>query len=183
MTNTRWVVELDMQEAESGLDWARDFLSHYDTSQLAEIRLGRGRSKHGGIYGRCWYPSPRSPFYRISCQLAGPFPYRLETRQPPVYRRADGSWPAVPQGCVEGLRCRAESGGEFVEWKRVIGFTQVENMYEGIIWIVSHEMYHYLRRTRQVEGRNTEIEADRFADEQLEKVRRLKRRWTRMASG
>lgn len=180
MTNTGWVIKLDMTEAESGLDWARDFLSHYDTSQLAEIRLSHGRSKSGGVYGRCWYPSQRSPAYRISCQLAGPFPYRIETRQPPIYRRADGSWPPLPAGCVEGLHCRAESKSETVEWKRVIGFTQVENLGEGIIWIVAHEMFHFLRRTRQVTGRNTEIDADRFADEQLERERRLRRRWTRI---
>lgn len=181
MTKTRWVIRLDRREAESGLDWARDFLAHYDTAQLAEIRLSPGSSKSGGIYGRCWYPSQRSPFYRISCHVAGPFPSRIETRQPPIYRRADGSWPNIPEGCVEGLHCRAESRREISEWKRVIGFTQVENMEEGIIWIVSHEMFHFLRRTRQVPERNTEIEADRFADQQLAFVRQLKSRWTRTA--
>jgi hypothetical protein len=180
MASTRWIIELDKIEAESGLDWARDFLSHYDTSQLAEIRLGQGRGNSLGVYGRCWYPSQTRPSYRITCQAPGPFPYRIETRQPPIYRLADGSWPPIPQGCTGGLYCEAEARGEIREWRRVIGYTEAQNMEEGIVWIVAHEMYHYLRRTRQLAGRNTEIEADKFADDQLQTLRRLRGRWTRV---
>jgi hypothetical protein len=182
MQSTSWIIELDKPEAERGVDWARDFLSHYDTSQLAEIRIGKGRGKSCGVYGRCLYPSQRSPSYRISCQVPGPFPYRIETRQPPVYRLADGSWPPIQADCMGGLFCRAEVKGEVREWRRVIGYTEAQSVDEGIVWIVAHEMFHYLRRTRQVCGRNTEIEADRFADEQLSNLLRLRARWTSISN-
>ena len=63
------------------------------------------------------------------------------------------------------------------EWKRVIGYTETRTRDEGLVWIVAHEAFHFLRHTRQIEGRNTEIEADRFADEQLYLLRRLRERW------
>jgi Zn-dependent peptidase ImmA (M78 family) len=59
----------------------------------------------------------------------------------------------------------------------VLGYTEVQTVDEAIVWILSHEMFHYLRQTRQVEGRNTEIEADKFADEHLCNLRRLRARW------
>jgi hypothetical protein len=65
------------------------------------------------------------------------------------------------------------------EWKRVIGYTETLTPEEGIVWIVAHEAFHFLRRTKQVGGRNTEIEADSFADEQLKRLRRLRKRWSK----
>jgi hypothetical protein len=178
IAETKWIVEVDRREIETGLDWARDFFARYDTSELSSIRIGVGRGRAVGVYGRCWYPTPQSPRYRITCQLPGPFPSRIQTRQPPIYRRADGSWPPLPKGCTQGLSCRAEKGGVVVrEWRRVIGYTAVGTRGEALVWIVAHEAFHFLRHTRQVEGRNTEIEADRFADEQLHLLRRLRERW------
>ena len=52
-------------------------------------------------------------------------------------------------------------------WKRAYGKTVVHNLDEAIVWIVAHEAFHWLRHTRQVPGRNTEVEADAFADRQL----------------
>jgi hypothetical protein len=40
-----------------------------------------------------------------------------------------------------------------------------------LVFLVSHEAFHYLRRTRQVEGRHGEIAADAFALETLERYR------------
>jgi hypothetical protein len=177
ISRTQWIIEVDRREIETGLDWARDFFARYDTSDLSTIRIGRGRGRATGVYGRCWYPTPGSPRYRISCQLPGPFPTQIPTRQPPSYRQADGSWPPLPTGCVEGLSCRAEKGVVVREWKRVIGYTEVHTRDEGLIWIVAHEAFHFLRHTRQITGRNTEIEADRFADEQLHLLRKLRGRW------
>ena len=37
--------------------------------------------------------------------------------------------------------------------------------------MVAHEAFHYLRKTRQVEGRHGEIEADAFALKMLEQYR------------
>jgi len=176
-SQTKWIIEVERREVETGLDWARDLFARYDTSELSSIRIGTGRGRASGVYGRCWYPTPDAPRYRISCQLPGPFPSRIPTRQPPVYRHADGSWPPIPGGCIEGISCRAEKSGVVREWKRVIGYTEARTRDEGLVWIVAHEAFHFLRHSRQIHGRNTEIEADRFADEQLHLLRRLRERW------
>ena len=34
---------------------------------------------------------------------------------------------------------------------------------EVLVFLVAHEAFHYLRKTRQVDGRHGEIEADAFA--------------------
>ena len=47
----------------------------------------------------------------------------------------------------------------------------METVDEALVWICAHEAYHYLRRTRQVPGRNMEIDADAFSDEALRHFR------------
>ena len=39
------------------------------------------------------------------------------------------------------------------------------------VFLVAHEAFHYLRKTKQVEGRHGEIEADAFACKILEQYR------------
>jgi len=106
--------------------------------------------------------------FRISCQVPGPYPCDIITRKKPVYRNPDGSWPIGfdPKNHqhVHDLR-----SGRY--WVRMYGKTVVQNLDEAIVWIVGHEAFHWLRRTRQIPGRNTEIEADQFADEQLQAFR------------
>jgi hypothetical protein len=41
----------------------------------------------------------------------------------------------------------------------------VENGDEGLVYIIAHEAFNYLRRTKQVEGKNMEIDADAYAEE------------------
>lgn len=160
----RWIIDLDGQHP-IALDWAQDFFSEFDTSQIAWIRIDRGRGKNRGAYGRCWYPNRRIPFYRISCQVPGGFPCEIPTRKPPLYLSPDGSHPPLPPGTRLGDRVRDLRTGR--EWYRVVGGTQVQNLDEAIVWVLAHEAFHFLRRTRQIPGRNTEIEADRFADDRL----------------
>lgn len=175
----KWIIEVDRREVESGLDWARDLFAHYDTTELSSILIGRGRGRAVGVYGRCSYTTEDAPYYSITCHVPGPFPCHITTRRSPVYRRPDGAWPAIPVGCTEGLICWADKGGVRREWKRVIGYTETLTPEEGMVWIVAHEAFHFLRRTKQVGGRNTEIEADNFADEQLKRLRRLRERWSK----
>ncbi len=177
VSKTQWIIEVDRHAAASGIDWAHDFLARYNTEQLLWVRIGSGRGSARGVYGKCWYPTSQLPYYRISCQVPGPFPHQIEVRRPPLYRQPDGRWPQLPAGCVEGVHCSVEQQGGRREWKRVLGYTEVVTLDEGIIWIVAHEVFHFLRRTHQVAGRNTEIEADRFANEQLGRLRSLRQRW------
>jgi hypothetical protein len=146
------------------LGWARiDFGREY------RDRLGRRYRKYRGAYGRCWYPTETQPTVRISCQVPGPFPCDLVTRLKPVYRREDGTWPAEARRLRGPVFVDARSGRQ---WKRVYGRTRLESLDEGIVWIFAHEAYHWLRKTGQIPGRNNEIEADAFADRQLDRFRR-----------
>jgi hypothetical protein len=160
----RWIIDLD-GEKPPALSWGREFFAEYDTSLLAWIRIDRGRGRYRGAYGRCWYPDRRILQYRISCQVPGPFPFDLPTRKPPVYLDADGSHPKRPPGTRRGVRVRDLRTGR--EWIRVIGSTRLRTRDEAIVWVLAHEAFHFLRRTRQIPGRNTEIEADRYADDTL----------------
>jgi hypothetical protein len=160
----RWIVDLDGQRPVA-LTWAREFFSAFDTSLIAWIRVDRGRGKYRGAYGRCWYPTRRIPFYRISCQVPGGFPCEIPTRKSPLYISPDGSYPPLPPGTRLGDRVRDFRTGR--EWFRVVGATRVRTMDEAIVWVLAHEAFHFLRRTKQIPGRNTEIEADQFADDKL----------------
>jgi hypothetical protein len=42
---------------------------------------------------------------------------------------------------------------------------------EVLVFLAAHEAFHYLRKTRQVEGRHGEIEAEAFALMMLEHYR------------
>lgn len=162
-----WQIHLPEQESAAALslDWTREFLSRFDCSQIQTLRIERSRRRKGGVCGKCFFPTKLNPKYRLLCQVPGPFPCEILIRRSPLYRNADGSWPRVPAGCARGTHFIDRRTGR--EWIRVYGKTALRDVNEGIVWIVAHEAFHYLRRTRQVPGRNTEIDADRFADEQL----------------
>jgi hypothetical protein len=174
--------------AAEALAWVRAFLGRFDTATVAWLRIDLGREyrdrrgrlyrKYRGLYGRCWYPDERQPQFRLSCQVPGPFPCDVVTRQKPVYREAGGAWPAAARLLRGPVFVDARSGRQ---WKRVYGRTRVLNLDEAIVWIVGHEAFHWLRKTGQVPGRNTEVEADAFADRALDDFRR--RRSEGLAAG
>jgi hypothetical protein len=53
---------------------------------------------------------------------------------------------------------------------------------EALVFLVAHEAFHYLRKTRQVAGRHGEIEADAFALKMLEQYRARYCTWLRDSS-
>lgn len=85
----------------------------------------------------------------------------------PIYQNPDGTWPVVPDGLIAAEHV-SKSGKNLI---KIIGHTEVVNRDETIVWIMGHECFHFLRRTKQVPGRNHEIDADAFADELLKKYR------------
>lgn len=175
----RWLIDERVKRgAPRALAWVKAFLALYDTSMLGWVRIDFGREyrdrrgrryrKYAGVYGRCWYPSATQPTIRISCQVPGPFPADIVIRQKPVYRRPDGSWPPeVAQARGPILHDRRTGR----QWRRVYGLTRVNDLDEAVVWIFAHEAFHWLRRTGQIPGRNTEIAADAFADAQLARFR------------
>jgi len=82
-----------------------------------------------------------------------------------VYITPDGSHPPFPPGTRPGDRVKDMRTGR--EWIRMLGSTRLRTMDEAIVWVLAHEAFHFLRRTRQVPGRNNEIQADQFADDTL----------------
>src|SRR5215218_11388446 len=92
-------------------------------------------------------------------------------RVSPLYRRSDGTWPEVPEGHKVGDLYVAARSGESVQWKRLYRPLELSSEDEVLVYLVAHEAFHYLRKTRQVEGRHGEIEADAFALRILEQYR------------
>lgn len=162
-----------------GLRFVRSFVSGFDVSGLAYLKVAEGSDGSiPGVYGICRFPNKdrgRTPrtrtMYRISCFVRGPFPAPIVTRKRPLYRNEDGSFPAVPDGLfargIKALGAPPEKA-----WLMLGGETKLADAGETVVWICVHELYHYLRATRQVSGRNAEIEADAFADARLEAFRR-----------
>ena len=163
----RWIVDRGIREAAPGaLEWVRAFLEPYDTSRVGWIRIDRGRGRFGGVYGRCWYPTRKLRTYRLSCQVPGPFPATIETRRPPRYLHDPRE--LAPDEFVAGASRDGRNGRA---WELIRARTVVQDTAEGIVWIFAHEAFHFLRKTRQVPGRNVEAEADAFADAHLHRFR------------
>jgi hypothetical protein len=165
----RWIIEKTIAaEIEPAKTWAKMFLSSFEISRLDWIRIDTGRGTHVGAYGRCWYPTGRKG-YRISIQVPGPFPYQQTRYTTPLYRDSAGNWPDVPPdrqpaGCIRDPR----SGRE---WLRLTTQYEMSNRVEGVVHVAAHEFFHFLRHSRQIPGRNSETEADRFAVDQLARFR------------
>jgi hypothetical protein len=78
-----------------------------------------------------------------------------------------GRW-EVREGHEVGDRYAATCNGKSVQWKRLYRSLELEDEVEVLVFLVAHEAFHSLRKTRQVEGRHGEIEADAFALKILE---------------
>ncbi len=68
---------------------------------------------------------------------------------------------AGQDGCERAGWCRDERTGR--EWVRLITRYEMRNRVEGVIHVLAHECFHFLRHSRQNPGRNRENEADQFA--------------------
>jgi len=159
----KWSILTDLTlETERGIEWFRALASRYDTSGIQLVKVSRGVEGRG-VYGRIWWPTKTIPGCRISCFVPGPFPCDLLLREHPVYRESGRGWPDVPAGCVGGARFRAVSGGRVREWQRVYRRFPVSSEAEGLLFVLAHELGHYLLRTKQIRGRHTEIAADEAA--------------------
>jgi hypothetical protein len=168
----RWIVGRQIGTPDTGVDWLRRLLGGPDTSRVDWLRIDFGRGVKRGAYGRCWYPArDRAKGYRISVQVPGPFPWTIERYTKPLYRNCDGTWPKVPADCRPAGYCCDERTGR--EWQRLITGYGLQTIQEGIVFVGSHEVFHFLRHSRQIAGRNGENEADQFAFGQLNDFRRL----------
>jgi hypothetical protein len=166
-----WQVDKALESCE-GLRWVRERLGAYDWSKVDWITVRRGRSERYAFRGVCKSPL-KGRGYRINCNVSRhtPYPITQFMRVSPLYRNPDGTWPKVPEGHKVGDHYVATRNGRSIQWKRVYSPLELRNEDEVLVFLVAHEAFHYLRRTRQVEGRHGEIEADAFALKTLEQYR------------
>ena len=165
----RWLVDSRVGRQSSGVVWLRRLLAGRDTSRVAWLRVDFGRGGKCGACGRCWYPTTEVRAYRISVQVPGPFPWTMERYTTPLYRSCDGSWPEIPAGCrLAGYRHDPRTGRE---WQRLLTGYTLQSMNEAVVFVGAHEVFHFLRHSRQIGGRNGENEADQFASGQLDEFR------------
>ncbi|HEU0079721.1 MAG TPA: hypothetical protein VFQ76_18830 [Longimicrobiaceae bacterium] len=78
-------------------------------------------------------------------------------------------WIVVDPGIREFVAGAMRDGRTGRAWELIRARTVVQDTGEAVVWIVGHEAFHFLRRTRQVPGRN--VEADAFADALLRRFR------------
>lgn len=163
---TRWILQPKLRSSPA-VAWCKRWLDGFDLGQLDWVRIDSGRGGYEGAYGRCWFPEGEKA-YRISCQVPGPFPNPQRIYLRPVYRRPDGSWEPRPKGVRVSQHWASAEGRE---WLSVYRKILLDDRDEAIVWMIGHEAFHFLRRTRQVAGRNVEWQADAYACELLERWR------------
>jgi hypothetical protein len=166
-----WRVDEALEDSE-GLRWIREQLGAYEWSKADWISVRRGSSERYAFRGVCKAPRSGSG-YRINCNVSKyvTYPIHQLMRVSPLYRNPDGTWPEVPEGHEVGDRYIAARNGESVQWRRLYRPLELGNENEVLVFLVAHEAFHYLRKTRQVGGRHGEIEADAFALKMLERYR------------
>ncbi len=167
-----WRVDEALEDSE-GLRWVREQLEAYDWSRADWITVRRGRSEAYAFRGVC--KSPRKGCgYRINCNVSEhtPYPVTQFVRVSfPLYRNPDGTWLEVPEGHKVGDHYEATRHGKGVQWRRRYRPLELGSEDEVLVFLVTHEAFHYLRKTKQVAGRHGEIGADAFALEMLERYR------------
>lgn len=124
-----------------------NLIQDYDVSQLSEIHLTRTKTKHS-TYGACYPPDiTKDKKYKIRAYLK---------TDHDIYPLEDRHWIKVNGKVVK------------VKWK-------YDSIEEAAVYILSHELFHYLSWTAQLVDRdgkkikNTEYNANWFAHGQVAK--------------
>ena len=179
MNEVQWSISLPEPPMQA-IDWCKLQLQEWDCSKFSRVTITKGKPTYGTVYGHCYYPQKgKVETYRISCQVPGPFPGVLRVRKPPAYFEPSQTdveeleCDLMGEGMTIGAHCSATNKGKVTYWLRVTGETKVETLAEGVVWIFGHELFHFLRKSKQISGRNVEHQADKFGDDLLEKWRCL----------
>jgi hypothetical protein len=172
------------KEIQFVIDYCKNWLSKYDTKKLGVIRINNGRRKKGDtFYGHCSYPNKKAgeKEFTVVCHINEniTFPFKRQQRRSPIYFKKNN---VLVEGAEEqyimindnkdrwelGLKCYARNNGKMTEWVRVYEWIIYNSFDECIAAIFSHEMGHFLSKTKQIKVHNTEIEIDKFEDKFLE---------------
>jgi len=105
--------------------------------------------------GVVYWPPPRSRkgIYTLICR---------------VNRRTN-----FPYSCKAAIGTVQTGNGDYEYIYERVVFSDVE---EAMIFVIGHEVFHYLRRTKQIPGRNTEPQANQFGLKWLEEFRKWRER-------
>lgn len=160
---------------DAAIAWITAFLKAYDISRLDYIYLSNKSKRGYGVSGMCYYPSRKHKRknYHITGLFSGNYPQDIVSKRKPIYKNEDGTWPETPENYYVLTIANRFLDGKLFEWKQVAENTKVYNENEAVVWLLGHELFHFLRRTRQVPGRNLEWQADRFGDKCLNEFRSL----------
>ena len=142
-----WRVEQRFRGREA-VGYARRFLEGFDAKALAWIKIRDGASAcraENGFWGTCYAPTPAIGRYRVSCSVKG------EDRHFPASTALWRERSLLPGRSKPSLRCEAV----------------VEDVNEGLIWILGHELFHFLAYTGQTNAANTEFNASTWGYEML----------------
>ena len=135
-----------------------DVFKKYDFSKVEYILL----SRHKQLHGICYYPSRKfqRKKFKIQCHVPETYPYITFIREKPIYITDSTQKPQVPEGCtIDGSGINVQTSKS---WYIVSSRFTVQDVNEALVFIVGHEIFHYLRRTRQIPGVNLQSQADVF---------------------
>ena len=166
----QWKISIDDSLISDALTFISDFLCNYNVDSLRYIKIESGNKKYEGVYGLCKFPGyNRCKDFRIDCYLPGPFPIeRISLAKGYVYRKY-GKWPKIDKKIMSyGTRLIK---GRKRYWRRYAEKTRFNDINESCVWLLGHELFHFLRATKQIPGKNYETFADRFGDELLNRYR------------
>jgi len=124
-----------------------NFLSEFDTSQLDHITISH--TSTGDFTGRCFYPSKKHKREKYFIRIGVPtktYPYDYETYVGVKFTERDGVKYSSPIMDAMTVHCIEDS----------------------LMLIFGHEIYHFLRRSRQVDGKNTQSQANKFGFKMLQ---------------
>lgn len=154
-------------DAKVGLEFIEKFLQEYDTSRLTWVRFDYG-SIRNGTEGRCLVPAGGLG-YRLACQFPKVFPRSIRISLPPIYRMDNGDWPGGKIHDNVTVFTNEKTGKQ---WVRQFGMKELEDLDEAAVWTFFYAAFHWLRHSKQIEGRDNEIEADAFSEKMLKKFRK-----------
>ena len=143
------------------ITFCEKFLGLWNTSNLDYVHINPGRDRSRSVNGKCHFPHKETgKGYRITCNiaLAGGFPRFEYVRLKPIYYNGQ-----IPK--LEGIPnfshfYYGHKNGK--KWMTPLIKFPVQSPGRALIWIFGHEVFHWLRHSKQVEGRNVEWQADLY---------------------
>jgi len=150
----------------TGLDEAVEFIysqiQHWDTSKIDWFKC-LPLNKRVPLHGRCTYPK------RIR-KGSRKFLHQYQIRCSVNVR--EDYWPRRFGWFIGTKTVKLGSGGSAWTWieEEVVYHSAVE----ALIWVAGHECYHWLRHSRQIPGKNTQCQANKFGLNWLYRFRESK---------